>query len=218
MEGEVEGRAQGQGSKTKYHTSMSDPAFQRMSEEEYLRTEPDSPVKREYVNGFVYAVDNSDLGQPMRGQAGSSKTHARIIQRIMRHIEPVAEARGCRAYASEIKLKIEGQRSYYYPDILVACEPETDDEYTESEPCLLVEVLSKGTAHTDRHAKYTAYTALPSLQTYLIVNQYERRVYAYWRGADGWELSEFEGEGVVALPCLGIELSLAQIYDGVLEG
>lgn len=40
-----------------YHVGMSDPAFQRMSLEEYLRTEPDSPVKREYVGGFVYVVD-----------------------------------------------------------------------------------------------------------------------------------------------------------------
>lgn len=32
---------------------MTQPAFQKMSVEEYLRTEVDSPVKREYVGGSV---------------------------------------------------------------------------------------------------------------------------------------------------------------------
>lgn len=192
---------------------MSDPAFQRMSVEEYLRTEPDSPVKREYVGGFVYVVDNS---AEMRGQAGSSKAHARIISRIMRRVEPVAEANGCRAFASEIKLRISGQNSYYYPDVLVACGPETKDPYSETSPCLLVEVLSRGTAHTDRHAKYAAYTSLPSLQSYLIVDQYERRVYAYGREGERWTLTEDEGQGDIPLPCLNMALTLDEIYDGVL--
>lgn len=192
---------------------MTAPAFQTMSVEEYLRTEPDSPVKREYVNGFVYAVDNSE---GIWAQAGSSKSHARIISRIMRHIEPRAEVTGCRAYASEIKLRIDAQKSFYYPDVMVVCGPENSDPYSETSPCLLVEVLSRGTAHTDRHAKYAVYTALPSLQTYLIVDQYERRVYAYERDGESWKLTQYDGAGVIPLTCLGIELNLDEIYAGVL--
>lgn len=124
----------------------------------------------------------------MRGQPGSSKAHARIIFRIMRCVEPAAKANGCRAFASEIKLKIEGRNSYYYPDVLVACGPDTGDEDSETSPCILVEVLSRGTAHTDRKAKYGVYTSLPSLQTYLIVEQAERRVYAYAREGEGVDL------------------------------
>ncbi|GAA5531783.1 Uma2 family endonuclease [Deinococcus aluminii] len=194
---------------------MSDPAFQRMSVEEYLRTEPDSPVKREYVNGFVYVVDNGDGS---RAHAGSSKAHARIISRIMRRVEPVAEELGCRAFSSEIRLKIEGRNSYYYPDVMVACDPESEDPYSETSPCILVEVLSRGTAHTDRHAKYEAYTALPTLQTYLIVAQDERRVYAYQRQGECWELAEYVGQGEIGLPCLAMTLSLDEMYAGVLEG
>ncbi len=129
---------------------MTSPAFQAMSVEEYLRSEETSPVKREYVNGFVYAVDNSE---GVLAQAGSSKPHARIISRIMRHVEPVAEARGCRAFASEIKLRLDGQNSFYYPDVMVACGPETPDQYAETAPCLLVEVLSRDTANIRPPAK-----------------------------------------------------------------
>lgn len=192
---------------------MTQPAFQKMSVEEYLRTEVDSPVKREYVGGFVYAVDNSD---GVWAQAGSSKSHAEVIMNVMQVVRPAARRQGCRAYASEIKLRIDAQQSFYSPDVMVVCGPENSDPYSETAPCLLVEVLSSGTAHTDRHAKYAVYTALPSLQTYLIVDQYERRVYAYAREGASWTLTEYVGEGVIPLPCLGLELSLGEIYAGVL--
>ncbi|WP_425146271.1 hypothetical protein [Deinococcus sp.] len=55
-------------------------------------------------------------------------------------------------------------------------------------------------------------TALPSLQTYLIVEQTVRRVYVYQRGAADWQSSEVAGQGSIELPCLGTTLSLAQIY------
>lgn len=184
-----------------------------MSVEEYLRTEPDSAVKREYVNGFVYAVNNSD---GVWAQAGSSKSHADIILNVMERVRPVARRQGCRAYASEIKLRIEAQRSFYYPDVMVVCGPETSDPYSETAPCLLIEVLSHGTAHTDRHAKYAVYTAIPSLQTYLIVDQYKRWVYAYQREGASWQLTEYAGEGIIPLPCLGLGLALDDIYAGVL--
>ena len=38
-----------------YHGPMSDPALRLLTEEEYLSTEELSPVRREYVDGFVYA-------------------------------------------------------------------------------------------------------------------------------------------------------------------
>lgn len=192
---------------------MTQPAFQKMSVEEYLRTEVDSPVKREYVGGFVYTLDNSD---GVWAQAGSSKSHAEVIMNVMQVVRPAARRQGCRAYASEIKLRIDAQQSFYSPDVMVVCGPENSDPYSETAPCLLVEVLSRGTAHTDRHAKYAVYTALPSLQTYLIVDQYERRVYAYAREGASWTLTEYVGEGVIPLPCLGLELSLGEIYAGVL--
>lgn len=80
--------------------------------------------------------------------------------------------------------------TYYYPDVMVTCEPRQDDAKFKVAPCLLVEVLSKSTAHNDHNAKYHAYTALPSLQTYLLVEQDERRVYVYGRGKSGWQMQE----------------------------
>lgn len=186
---------------------MPHPAFQRMSVAEYLRSEPESPVKREYVDGFVYLL---------HAQAGASKAHSRICANITEVLNPAARRMGCRLYQSDMKLRLNGSTTFFYPDVLVACGPDNPADNFETEPCLLVEVLSPGTAANDRLGKYNVYTALPSLQTYLMVEQAERHIYAYERRDDAWVLTELKGEGEIALPCLGRSLSLDDVYRAVL--
>jgi hypothetical protein len=40
-------------------------------------------------------------------------------------------------------------------------------------------------------------------------------VEGYFRQGEGWLYRLWEGEGVVEVPCLGVELSLEAIYEGV---
>ncbi|WP_231881578.1 hypothetical protein [Deinococcus puniceus] len=67
-------------------------------------------------------------------------------------------------------------------------------------------------------ANINIHTALPSLHTYLMVEQAERRVYAYSRSLDGgeWQLTELSGNNSIHLPCLDQTLSLDEIYIGLL--
>ncbi|THF71969.1 Uma2 family endonuclease [Deinococcus sp. Arct2-2] len=188
---------------------MSDPAFSRMSVAEYLQTEETSPVKREYVDGFVY---------PLHAQAGASKAHARISANLTAALHAASLRMGCRLYQSDMKLRLKESTVFFYPDILLACGPDNPNEQFETEPCILIEVLSPSTAANDRLGKFNIYTALPSLQTYLMVEQAERRVYAYSRSSDGgdWLLTELSGNDIVHLPCLNHNLSLDEIYIGLL--
>lgn len=187
---------------------MTDAAFpplkyEGMSVEEYLRTEESSPVKREYVHGFVYPL----------AQAGTTVSHDLITGNIFAALHPVARKKGCFAHASDMRVTTADRYTYYYPDVMVTCEPRQDDAKFKVAPCLLVEVLSKSTAHNDHNAKYHAYTALPSLQTYLLVEQDERRVYVYGRGESGWQMQEYSGAASIPPPCLEAELSLDEIYE-----
>lgn len=192
---------------------MSDPALRAMSVEEYLRTELDSPVKREYVAGFVYPLHGAT-----RAQAGTSKAHMRITLNFVVALDAAASGARCRLHAADMKLRIEGRNTFYYPDVMVACGEDNGEDYYETAPCLLVEVLSRRTAANDRHGKFNAYTAIPSLQTYLIVSQTERRILAYGRVGDTWELTEYDGAGAIPLACPGHTLTLDEIYAGVLAG
>ncbi|BDP40381.1 hypothetical protein DAETH_03500 [Deinococcus aetherius] len=178
-----------------------------MSVEEYLRTEEKNPYKREYVGGFVY---------PLHAHAGASRAHVRISVNVTAALNADALREGCHLYQSDMKLAVEGNSTFFYPDVMLVCDRLSGSEDAETAPCLLVEVLSSSTAAHDRVGKYTAHTALPSLQTCLIVEQDERRVYAYTREGGKWELQELVGQGSIPLPCLGRALTLNEIYAGVL--
>ncbi|WP_293912427.1 Uma2 family endonuclease [Deinococcus sp.] len=187
---------------------MSDPAFKTMSVEEYLRTEATSPVKREYVGGFVY---------PLHGQAGASDEHISICANLNAELHRDARKMGCKLYQSDMRLYIDSKGTYFYPDMVLICDKEDNNRYFKTRPCLIVEVLSESTAAHDRVGKYALYTAIPSLQTYLMIEQLERRVYAYQKSIDGlWAMRELIGNGEIPLPCLDRNLSLNEIYDGVL--
>lgn len=188
-----------------YHEPMTDAAFRAMSVDEYLRTEEHSAVKREYVHGFVY---------PLHGQAETTDAHALITGNVFVALRQAARRRGCYAYASDMRVATADRMTYCYPDVLVTCEPRQDAQVKVA-PSVLVEVLSKSTAHNDHNAKYHAYTSLPSLQEYMIVEQDERRVYVYHRTATGWEMREYGGADSIPFLSLEATLTLDDIYDDV---
>lgn len=179
-----------------------------MSVEEYLRTEESSPVKREYVAGFVY---------PLHTQAGASRGHSMIAGNIFATLHPHARKQNCRLHQNGMRLRIEEQNAFYYPDVMLVCQTDTGSTMTETAPCLLVEVLSPSTAQIDRSGKYAMYTALPSLETYLIVHQDERRVVEYRRSSEGWQMREVVQHGEIEITSLNMSLNLDDIYGGVLE-
>ena len=184
-----------------------------VSIEDYLRTEDESLWRREYVAGFVYPLHGA-----APDQNGTSVAHSLIGGHIIGALHSTVTRLGDYLYAYQLKLFIEASRCFLYPDLMLIAktEPYGPDDMYVSNPYLLVEIISKHTEFRDRVAKYGLYTAIPSLQTYLIVEQDERRVYVHQRSAEGWQMEEFIGQGDIHLSCLGRSLSLDEIYDGVL--
>lgn len=174
-----------------------------MSVEEYLEFEENSPIKHEYVGGHLYAM------------VGVSRRHSRISLNIARKLADAAEGGPCRVHQSDMKVATPDDL-FYYPDVVVACEPEPEDPYLEDEPCLIAEVLSPNTEATDHREKLISYRKLPSLRAYLIVSQDEPVVERHYRDErDEWR-TEIVGEGVVPVPCpQDAKLSLADIYAGL---
>lgn len=185
---------------------MTEPAFQTMGVEEYLRSEETSLMKREYVYGFVY---------PLHAQAGTTDAHDTIAVNILTALHGLARRAGGSVYSSDMRVATQDRHSYSYPDVTVTCEPRDPQARFKVAPCLLVEVLSKSTAHNDHNGKYHAYTALPSLHTYLIVEQTEPRVYAYQRTPEGWVMTPYGPGESVPLPCIEAELTLETVYGGM---
>ena len=195
-------------SRQRHNEAMTELAPKAMSEAEYLLTERQSPYKREYVGGFVY---------PLHAQAGASGNHVQISGNIFGTLFPVARRQGCRLYQSDMKLYAGSDGAYFYPDVMLVCGGERPDPYFETAPCLLVEVLSGSTADNDRRHKRTVYSSVASVQTYLLVSQAERHVVEYQRVEGEWQMRQWQQEGRIAVPCLNTELTLEDIYGGVLR-
>jgi Uma2 family endonuclease len=75
-------------------------------------------------------------------------------------------------------------------------------------------VLSPGTERVDRGEKRLNYQALPSLETYVLVDQSRLAVSVYWRTPEGWTFDLLtEPADVLELPEIECRLALAGIYE-----
>ncbi len=59
---------------------------------------------------------------------------------------------------------------FYYPDVMVTCNPQYTEKYYKSYPSLIVEVLSPSTQYLYRGEKRFNYQLLASLQEYVLVD------------------------------------------------
>ncbi len=173
-----------------------------ISPEEYLELEKAAEVRHEFVDGIMYTM------------AGTSRKHNLISFRIAQHFAALADPKACRVYHTDMKLQF--GKDYYYPDVMVVCAPEPDNDYYETDPCILVEVLSDSTKGTDLREKAVVYRQMKSLQTYLIVDPNSKNVRHHFRDTSGnWQEEDLETEGEIRLPCLEGSIGLDEIYQGI---
>jgi Uma2 family endonuclease len=172
---------------------------------EYLERESRVSGRYEYVNGQAYAL------------SGGTLQHAQLILRVA-NLASRAAARHprCNVLTQCIKLHVPERNSYYYPDVLVTCEPTFREQEVVVAPCCLVEVLSRSTASIDRREKRIAYMTLGSLDQYIVIDQYRMRADLYWRAEKGWNLAILrEPTQTVDIACVDCSFTLEQLYDGV---
>jgi Uma2 family endonuclease len=177
-----------------------------ISPEEYLEEEKCADVKHEYVAGEVYAM------------AGASADHGRISLNIGAELRAQLRGKPCEAFVSDMKVKIPPTvfDGFYYPDVVVACNPHEQNPHVREEPAVIFEVLSPTTEHIDRVEKTAAYLHIPSLQAYVIVAQDRPSVIIRSRIKGIWSATEATRmEDRVTLPGIQCELTLEQIYERV---
>lgn len=176
-----------------------------ITEAEYLEGEKLAEERHEYVDGVVYAM------------AGTSLRHNDIAINITSLLRPLTRGTPCKVNSSDVKVRAQRSKAYYYPDVIVGCQRDNADTHYLEKPCLIVEVTSKSTEWKDYAEKLIAYQKLASLQVYLIVAQDQPLVTMYYRDAEtGWEVARFDDlEQSITLPCPESTLTLAEIYEGI---
>ena len=188
--------------------SMSMPAESlNMTVEDYLRTEELSDVRREFVDGQIYAM------------VGASNAHNVIALNLATLLRQHVRGSGCRAYISDMKVQIKTTNCFYYPDVMVTCESFDPKSFYNTAPVFICEVLSPSTAEIDRREKLVAYKQLPSLRDYLVVHQEQQQVELYTKTlADKWNMTVFRGAEQLmlkSLPSGQLSFPVSALYEDV---
>ena len=177
-----------------------------LDSENYLQGEQFSEVRHEYVAGQVYAM------------TGATEAHNRIAINLGFQLRAAARGTPCGVFLSDMKVRVEASDAFYYPDVVLTCEPQDPRALFKRGPCLIAEVLSDSTELTDRREKLVGYRTLASLQDYLLIAQDRRRVERYHRTEDGrWQHELFEHAGELPIHCgeVALTLTLDDLYEDV---
>ena len=176
--------------------------------EEYLAREHEAEHKSEYVDGVIYAM--------ARGSPG----HDRIAMNVGSEFRAHLKGRPCEAFSSNMRVRVNDQGLYTYPDVTVACgDARFDDVHGDTllNPTVIVEILSPSTEAWDRGGKAERYRQLESLREYLLITQDRPHVERYARSEAGsWTLREVSGlDGSIRIESIALDLALAEVYDRV---
>ncbi len=179
-------------------------AYQPIQEADYLAGEETANVRHELVGGELYAM------------AGASERHNRIALNIAFHLRAATRGKTCRAFMADMKLRQAEGALFYYPDVMLVCDPADDHPLYKQSPCLIAEVLSPATAKIDLREKLQSYRALPSLHYYLLVDAERLWAKCYSKDASGqWFEQELSVEDRLAIDCgdAQLALTLEDIYE-----
>ncbi len=176
--------------------------------EEYLALEEQADYKSEYYRCEIFAM------------AGGSYNHNVIVGNLYAILNRAFETKSCTALMSDMRLLVEREGLYTYPDVMVICgkpvfvQNRTD---TVTNPLVIVEVLSKSTQDYDRGFKFEAYRTIETFQDYLLIAQERVHIEYFHKLEDGrWLLTEFNAaQDNLKIESIDLEIPIARIYNKV---
>ncbi len=175
---------------------------------EYLEAESKSEVRHEYLGGQIFAM------------AGGSKDHNIITLNIASRLRSLLRGNACNVFMSDMKVKLKAANQnkiiFYYPDVLITCNPEDRDKYFVNYPSVIFEVLSPSTEVSDRREKLVNYQTIGSLQEYVLVSQDRIKLEVYRQDLQGnWTMEVLGTEDTLVLNSINLSLTMADIYEDI---
>jgi Uma2 family endonuclease len=119
----------------------------------------------------------------------------------------------CQPHGSELKIEVAGRIRYL--DAFVVCTPGAGTDKVITDPVVIFEILSEGSEHRDRVTKTDEYRLTPSIQRYVLLEQYEQGGVVLAREGDRWVGTLLTGAATLSMPEIGVEIPVAEFYEGV---
>jgi Uma2 family endonuclease len=180
--------------------TMGEPKIKYYPVEQYLALETEDGTRYEYHNGELYAM------------AGASLRHNEIALNCASILKAQTQ---CKVYALDVKLKVNLENIYLYPDVLLSCAKGKQQHYA-IEPIIIIEILSESTEAYDRQEKMRLYQQIPTLKYYILVAQSHPLVEVYTRMVPFWRYDSYNVQDApFALRDGEATFDLNQIYEGI---
>lgn len=176
-----------------------------LTEDEYLATEPDRLERHEYIDGQI------------RAMGGASDSHEGVSLLVASKLLQHLRGKPCRVYKGDMKLRVQQHAQarkviFYYPDIMVVCDPADDHATYKTRPKVIVEVLSHDKGR-DLIEKLAVYREINTLEEYFVISQHAQRpeVTAF-RRRTGFE-PEIMQDGPFCMESIELDLTVSELYD-----
>jgi len=170
------------------------------------------------VDAFLAWEERQELRHEFDGivpvaMTGGTYEHDAIQVNLIRALANRLAGTPCRTHGNSIKVQVMG--SVRYPDAFVTCGPIPRGATLLHDPVVIFEVLSKGTARTDRMVKNREYASTASVRRYVMLEQGAVGATMFERAGEDW-IGRILAEGdAIAMPEIGIAVPLAELYEGV---
>jgi Uma2 family endonuclease len=170
-----------------------------------LRWESAQPTKHEFLAGEVFAM------------VGATDAHNTVAGNLFAIIKTHLRATPCRAYISDVKVRVEAVDAYFYPDVLVSCDNRDHAEQSEKKhPRLVIEVLSPSTGEYDRGEKFAMYRKIAELQEYVLVDPELHTADVFRRvSANEWRLWDTRGLSELRLESIQLSVPFTDVFENV---
>lgn len=188
--------------------TIAEPKTKTYTAEEYLALEMESEVRSEFRDGAIVEM------------TGGTPEHNEITGTLIFLLKAVLRRRPYSIFVTDQRLWIPDRNLYTYPDVMVTPRPvelKPGRKDTVMNPILIAEVLSESTRSYDRDENFSAYRTIPTLQEYVLIDQYQPYVEQYVKQAEHqWLFTEYSDlDASFTLSSVSVEIALADLYEAI---
>ena len=180
---------------------MNSASLQPLTVDEFLEWEERQEFRHEFDGVAAVAM------------TGGTAAHSIIQVNLALAVGGRLTGKPCRFFGSDFKTRL--ARTVRYADGIVVCSKVDLKSVYVTDPVVIFEVLSRSTAHTDLGAKNREYEAASSVQRYVILDQDAVAATQFARVGGDWVGRILHRDAVLLMPEVGIELPLAELYQGM---
>src|SRR6266436_2171954 len=184
---------------------MAEPAIKPMTLDEFLCWDDGTETHYELIGGFPVAM------------APPAEAPRILSMRLGSRIDAaLAGRRPCNAQLEAGVIRPDRPDTYFEADIAATCEGNEVGRQAIEDPFLIVEILSPSTERHDRRIKLPLYRQIATVQEILFIASDGLYAELHRKSGEQWITEILRGvDARLVLTSVGIEISLAELYEGI---